>query len=131
MIVEIGAQIPSRVTTIDANRMKIFSLLTDDPNPIHWDREAVATLGLGDKLINQGGLNVGYVISAVAEWAGGADKIVSVKVRFRGNVLENDEVVARGTVTAIDDGVATIDVALTGPNDTKVISGTIKAIVPV
>lgn len=130
MTVQVGDQIPSRSTVVDAGRMKVFSLLTDDPNPIHWDRDAVAALGLGDKLINQGGLNVGYVINAVSDWAGGSDRIVSVNVRFRSNVLEGEEVVSSGTITEIEDGVATIEVALVSPTGANVISGTIKARVP-
>lgn len=130
MSVHVGTEIPLRSTVVDAGSMKVFSLLTDDPNPIHWDRAAVAALGLGDRLINQGGLNVAYVINAVSEWAGGADRIVNVSVRFRGNVLEDDTVTAVGVITAIDDGIATIEVVLTGPNDSTVIAGSIRTRLP-
>lgn len=127
---EVGTEIPVQVTMIEPARMKVFSLLTDDPNPIHWDRDAVEALGLGDCLINQGGLNVGYVINAVADWAGGPDRIREVRVRFLGNVFEGEEVRAGGTVTAIDDGLATVDVWLLGPDDSKAVGGTIRLVAP-
>lgn len=126
----IGAELPVRTTTVKAARMKVFSLLTNDPNPIHWDPDAVTALGLGDRLINQGGLNVGYVITAVADWAGGPERIVDVKVRFLGNVFDGEEVRAGGTVRAVEDGIATIDVWLMRPDDTVAIRGTIRAIAP-
>jgi len=127
---EVGTEIPVRVTVIDAGRMKVFSLLTDDPNPIHWDREAVQALGLGDLLINQGGLNVGYVVNAVAEWAGGPDRIREVAVRFLGNVYEGEEVRAGGTVKALDDGLATLDVWLERPDGSRAVGGTIRVLAP-
>lgn len=124
--VEVDTQIPEQVTRIEPGRMQVFSLLTDDPNPIHWDRQAVQDLGLGDLLINQGGLNVGYVITAVADWAGGPERIRDVRVRFMGNVFEGEQVRAGGRVTALDDGVATVEVWLLRPDDSKAVGGTIR-----
>lgn len=128
--VEVGTELPVRTTRIEPGRMKVFSLLTDDSNPIHWDREAVVALGLGDRLVNQGGLNVGYVVNAVADWAGGHDRIVSVRVRFLGTVREGDEVRAGGVVSGIDGGIATIDAHLLGPEGERVIVGTVRVVAP-
>lgn len=122
--VAVGTELPERTFTVDSGRMKVFSLVTDDPNPIHWDPDAVAELGLGDKLINQGGLNVAYVLNAVADWAGSPARITSFTVRFLGNVLENQQVTAGGVVTAVDGDVATLDVWLQNAEGVKSVGGT-------
>lgn len=123
--VSIGTPIPTVSTRVDSGRMKVFSLLTDDPNPIHWDVTAVAALGLGDRLINQGGLNVAYVVNAVAEWAGSPAKIRELKVRFLGNVFEGDEVRAGGTVVATEGNLVTLDVWLERSDGTACLRGTV------
>ena len=46
---------------VNPEKMKIFAAIARDPNPIHWDRAAVAERGLGDRLINQGPINLGDV----------------------------------------------------------------------
>ena len=82
--------------------------------------------GLGDRLINQGPTNVGYVCNALLAWAGN-DALRSLTVRFTSNVFDGDEVVAGGVVTAIDeiDGErrATCDVWLDRGDGTRAIEG--------
>ena len=69
--VEVGTRIPEfRVESVDPWRMKVFAALARDPNPIHWDRREVAARGLGDRLINQGPTNLGYVCNMLVAWAG-------------------------------------------------------------
>ncbi len=108
--------------------MKTMALLLRDPNPIHWDVDSVISLGLGDRVINQGPTNQAYIINALINWLGDPTAIRSMRVRFRGNVYAGagDRVVAGGTVTAIRDTngerVADCDVWLDGPNG-RVIAG--------
>ena len=82
--------------------MGLLAAILRDPNPIHWDRAEVAARGLGDRLINQGPINVAYVCNAIAAWAG-PTALRSLTVRFTANVFDGDEVVAGGTVTAVDE----------------------------
>lgn len=100
----VGAQLPVQRVEVRADAMKVFSLLTADPNPIHWDSAAVRAQGLGDRPINQGGLNAGYVANAVAAWAGSRTALRELRVRFRGSVAAGDPVDAGGEVvqTATD-----------------------------
>ena len=58
--------------SVSPEKMKIFAALARDPNPIHWDRAAVAERGLGDRLINQGPINLGYVVNMLLAWTGPA-----------------------------------------------------------
>ena len=45
---KVGEVIPSStVESVSAEKMKTMALLLRDPNPIHWDVEAVRALGMG------------------------------------------------------------------------------------
>ncbi len=90
---------------VDAEKMKIMAALLEDPNPIHWDTRVVAQLGLGDAPVNQGPLNMGYIQSMLADWAGGRDRIRDFRSRFLGNVFGGQTVRAGARVTAIDQAV--------------------------
>jgi acyl dehydratase len=122
--VRVGTGLPEWSAIVRPEHMTAFSLITQDPNPIHWSREAVQALGLGDRLVNQGGLNVSYLVNAVAAWPGVAARVRSLRVRFLGNVFEGDTVRVTGTVVAVRAGEADLDVALIGAGDAVVLSGT-------
>lgn len=94
----VGDRMPEWSTTVEGSRMKVFSLITQDPNPIHWDVAEVAALGLGDRCVNQGGLNLAYVLDALDEWLVGRARVKTVRTRFLGNVFEGDVVVVRAVV---------------------------------
>lgn len=99
--VTVGDRIPDREIDVHAESMKVFSLLTDDPNPIHWDVAAVRAQGLGDRPVNQGGLNAGYALHAVTAWAGGPAALREARVRFLGSVHAGDRVTAGGEIIEV------------------------------
>lgn len=99
-----GTEIPPWTIVVDAQRMKTMAAILRDPYPVHWDPEAVSAAGLGDRPINQGPLNLGYVANMLMAWAGD-DAVRRLTVRFLDRVVAGDEVTARGTVTeVVDDG---------------------------
>lgn len=101
----IGDSVPEfRVSGVSAERMKIMALILRDPNPIHFDLDAVAAAGLGEREVNQGGLNLGYVLDALIAWAGRRDAIRAIECRFSANVFAGDDVVVSGRVTAVNPG---------------------------
>jgi acyl dehydratase len=113
--------------------MKTFAAILRDPNPIHWDRREVSAKGLGERLINQGPINVGYILNMLMAWAG-PDSIRRIRVRFTSNVLEGDRVEAAGRVTEVRemDGieVAHCEVWLAGPDGRRALEGTAFVTVP-
>ncbi|TYL46363.1 MaoC family dehydratase [Nocardioides sp. BGMRC 2183] len=126
--VQVGAEIPALELTVDPERMKVMAALLADPNPIHFDRRALAALGMDERPVNQGPLNMGYLQTMLARWAGGRDRVVDFRVRFQGNVLAGDLVRARGVVTALQDTergrVATCDITLEVVGGSVALSGT-------
>jgi acyl dehydratase len=93
-----GEPIPSLVVDdVGADRMKTMAALLRDPYPIHWDVEAVRAAGHGDRPVNQGPLNLGYVANMLMAWAGDAS-IRRLTVAFHARVFAGDTVVASGQV---------------------------------
>ena len=97
----VGDTIPELTFDVSAEPMKLFSILMDDPNPIHYDRDFVRNLGRGEEPVNQGTITMGYLINAVVAWAGGVDRLLRFRCRFGSSVVAGDRVVAGGTVIAL------------------------------
>lgn len=105
---QVGDPLPAwTVDAVDAEKMKIMAALLCDPNPIHLDAAAVRRLGMGDRVVNQGPVTMGYVQNMLVAWAGGEDRIRALALRLSANVFAGDRVVAGGRVTALrEDGGA-------------------------
>jgi acyl dehydratase len=105
--VAVGDELPPfEIPSVSAAAMKTMAALLRDPNPIHFDVAAVQAAGLGDRVINQGPSNVGYVMNLLLAWVDAPEAVRSLKVRFTGNVLAGDHVRARGRVREL---VADVD----------------------
>jgi acyl dehydratase len=87
---------------VSAERMRTMAALLRDPNPLHWDRDAVAALplGLGRRTINQGPLGLAYIVNMLEAW-GGAGCIRRIRMSFPQVVLDGERVTARGVVTGV------------------------------
>lgn len=102
---------PFVVEAVSPEPMKTMALLLRDPNPIHWDTGVTTELGLGDRPVNQGPINMSYVIEAAAHTAGGYEHLRRFRARFVGNVFGGERFECTGTYSAIDPsgGTATIE----------------------
>lgn len=127
---EAGVSLPPFTVEVDAASMKVFSLITGDPNPIHWDTAAVSRAGLGDRVINQGGLNAAYLVSSVSAWLGGAGTVLSTKFRFLANAYAGDTLRGGGEVAEVDGDVAVLDLWLGRNESDLVLRGTISVTLP-
>jgi acyl dehydratase len=100
---QVGDEIPPwTMPSVDPARMRTMAAILRDPYPVHWDREANAALGLPGRVINQGPLNLGYIVNMLLAWAG-PSCVRRLTVSFGRPVLDGDRVTARGRVTAVDD----------------------------
>lgn len=92
---------PFTIASVSPEAMKDWAVFLADPNPIHLDVEVVKAKGLGDKVINQGPINVAYMMNMLMIAFPGA-RIESMGARFLDNVYAGDKVVASGRITAIE-----------------------------
>ncbi len=114
MNLSVDQEIPEWVMeSVSAERMKTMAAILRDPNPLHWDREAVAAipLGLGKRTINQGPLGLSYMVNMLHAWAG-PGCIKRLKMTFPQVVLDGERVVAKGLVTSVDGNIAHCEVWL-------------------
>lgn len=101
--IQVGQQLdPFVIEAVDPEPMKTMAAILQDPNPIHFDTRVTHELGLGDHPVNQGPTNLTWLTEFVQRFAGGPDRLVTLKVRFLGNVLGGERFECTGTVTAVD-----------------------------
>ena len=101
MKIEVGDEIPPwDMPNVTAERMRTMAAILRDPNPVHWDRRAVAKLGFGERTINQGPLGLSYMVNMLHAWTG-PDSIRRIFMRFPLVILDGEHVTACGRVTAI------------------------------
>lgn len=102
---------PFVIESVSPDAMRDWSVFLADPNPIHLDVEVVKAKGLGDKRINQGPINVAYMMSMLMAAFPGC-RIESMDSRFLDNVYEGDRAVASGEVTTVEGNRVSCDLKL-------------------
>src|SRR3954464_15575914 len=95
--------LPPLSLTVGQDAMDVFADILDDPNPIHLDPAAAAAAGLGDRTINQGPANLGYVLNMLLAAFPGA-LVRDLDVRLLANVCAGDRVTASGEVQSEEAG---------------------------
>jgi acyl dehydratase len=124
--IQVGEKLePFVIESVDPEPMKTMAAILQDPNPIHLDAKITRELGLGDQPVNQGPTNLTWLTECVQRFAGGADRLVTLKVRFLGNVLGGERFECGGTVSAVDHraGLAELEVSATS-NGRPALGGT-------
>jgi acyl dehydratase len=117
---------PWTMQSVDPARMRTMAAILRDPYPVHWDRTSNDRLGLNGRVINQGPLNLSYIVNMLHAWTG-PSSVRRLTVAFARPVLDGDTVTACGTVLSIEsvDGEqrATCEVWLERDGE-KVVTGT-------
>jgi len=100
------------VDALDPRRMQVLALLLTDPNPIHYDREVVRRLGLGDREVNQGPSNMAIAANLVQQ-AFPDGRITAIDLRLLGQAFAGDRVLASGSVSGVAAVGASVQIACT------------------
>ena len=120
---KVGEQLPEfAVPSVDPARMKTMAAVLRDPYRVHWDREATREMGLEGRVINQGPLNLSYIVNMLHSFSG-PTSVRRLTVSFGRPVFDADSVVAGGEISAIDGDRVTCAVWLKR-GDEIVVSGT-------
>jgi acyl dehydratase len=136
MDVQVGTELPTRVVErVDIAEMKTMAALLQDPNPIHWDPASTRALGMGDRTVNQGPINMAFVMNMLVAWVGNdPSRLRGLTLRFMANVFDGDRVEAGGQVTALREAngerLADCDVWLDVTGGTRALSGTATVALP-
>jgi acyl dehydratase len=123
--VEVGAT-ARRTRAVTRADIALFTALTGDRNPLHYDEAAAAASRFGG-IIVQGGVTTGLLNALVAEDLPGPGSVfLQVDWRFLAPVRPGDEITAEGEVLEArsDKPIYTLRTTITNQDGTVVVDGT-------
>ena len=124
-MLEIG-QTARRTRRVAARDIELFTELTGDRNPLHYDEQAAARSRFGG-LIVQGGVTTGLLNAVVAEDLPGPGSVfLHVDWSFKAPVRPGDEITAEVEVleARVDKPITRLRTTITNEEGTVVLDGT-------
>jgi acyl dehydratase len=115
-----------RTRTVSRRDIELFTELTGDRNPIHYDDDLATRSRFGGVVV-QGGVTSGLLNALVAEQLPGPGSVfLEVSWRFLAPVRPGDVITAAAVVTATRDDkpVTTLATSVTNQDDVVVLDGT-------
>ena len=121
--VQVGDRLAPLRRTVAQAQIDAYAEASGDHNPIHVDADFAQSVGLPGAIAH-GLLEMGILAEALAVWAGGADCLESLQVRFSKPLAAGDTITCTGTVTAVDEaeGRATLEVEATSDRGERVLT---------
>jgi acyl dehydratase len=119
-------QTARRTRRVTARDIELFTELTGDRNPLHYDEQRAAQSRFGG-IIVQGGVTSGLLNALVAEDLPGPGSVfLHVDWSFRAPVRPGDEITAEAEVLTVrpDKPICTMRTTITNQDGTLVLEGT-------
>ena len=105
---EVGSELPSVTMTSTLVTSVLYAGASGDMNPLHFDPTFAQKVSPTGDLIAHGMFSMGLGSRVLTEWAGDPEALASVEVRFTKPWPVGATATFGGTVTAVEDGVATV-----------------------
>lgn len=121
--VKVGDEVTPLSRTVTQEQISAYAEASGDVNPIHVNEEFARMVGLPGTIAH-GMLNMAILAEAVSRWAGGSDRVASLRVRFSKPLLPGDTITCTGKVVEVDEaaGVATLEVGATSDRGENVLT---------
>jgi acyl dehydratase len=116
----------TRSRTVRTRDIELFTEITGDRNPVHYDEELAARSRFGG-IVVQGGVTSGLLNAVVAEELPGPGSVfLNVTWNFRVAVRPGDVLTARVEVTGVreDKPISTLATSITNQDGAVVLDGT-------
>lgn len=110
------------VENISRTHITKYAGASGDFNPLHHDDTVAQNLAGYPSVFAHGMLSMGLTGTMLTNWLG-KGKLKKYGVRFTKQVWPGDTLTAKGEVTAVDNGVATIRLITTNQNGESVVEG--------
>jgi acyl dehydratase len=112
-----GDQLPAQTYRVTRADLVRYAGASGDFNPIHWNDRTALAVGLPG-VIAHGMYTMALGGRALVGWTGDPSAVVEYSVRFTKPVVVPDddqgaEVLVAGTVKAVQDGLAQVDLTVT------------------
>ena len=117
--------IARRTRTVTSRDIELFTEMTGDHNPLHYDAELAAASRFGG-IIVQGGVTTGLLNAVVAEDLPGPGTVfLNLNLDFRAAVRPGDTITAEVEVTEVrpDKPIAHLRTSITTADGTVAVSG--------
>jgi acyl dehydratase len=125
MSTHVGA-VARRTRTISQRDIELFTEISGDRNPIHYDEGLAAQSRFG-RVVVQGGVTSGLLNAVVAEDLPGPGSVfLEVSWKFLAPVSPGDQITAEVTVTSVreDKPITTLATSITNQDGVVVLDGT-------
>ncbi|MDX1621181.1 MAG: MaoC/PaaZ C-terminal domain-containing protein [Nitriliruptorales bacterium] len=122
--ITVGTDLPTIEQQSNLTTSVMYAGAAGDMNPLHYDQSFAENVSPTGGIIAHGMFSMGLASRLVTEWAGGPEKVIDISVRFRKPWPLNTTTTFGGTVTDIDDGVATVELWADNEGGDRVLTGT-------
>ncbi|MEO6397810.1 MAG: MaoC/PaaZ C-terminal domain-containing protein [Tepidiformaceae bacterium] len=116
------------IENVNRSHIVKYAGASGDFNPLHHDDTAAQGMAGYPSVFAHGMLSMGLTGRMLTDWLGPV-ALRKYGVRFTKQVWPGDTLTAKGEVTAISDGVATIKIVTTNQNGESVVEGEAQAAV--
>ena len=109
--VRVGDELAPLTRTVSQEQINAYAEASGDFNPIHVDADFAVAVGLPGTIAH-GLLEMGILAEALSRWAGSADRLMSLEVRFSKPLVAGDTITCTGRVVVVDEAehVAALEV---------------------
>ncbi|MTV27897.1 hypothetical protein FTX61_21135 [Nitriliruptoraceae bacterium ZYF776] len=107
--VTVGTELPSIEQTSSLMTSVAYAGASGDHNPLHYDQEFAGQVSPTGGIIAHGMYSMGLASKVLTGFAGGPEKVREVQVRFTRPWPLGSTATFGGTVTAVEDGEATVE----------------------
>lgn len=120
--IEVGTELPPlELKPISRTTLALFAGASGDHNPMHIDLDVAKSAGLDD-VFAHGMLSMAYLGRLLTNWVP-QHKIRSYRVRFAAITPVHAKATCTGHVVSVEDGVATLELAVTLEDGTTTLTG--------
>ncbi|SFS14609.1 Acyl dehydratase [Microbacterium sp. cf046] len=118
----VGTELPAlEVAPISRTTLALFAGASGDHNPVHLDSDLAKSAGLDD-VFAQGMLSMAYLGRLLTGWVP-QERIRSFQVRFAAITPVHARPTCTGVVSAVHDGLASLDLSVTLADGTVTLTG--------
>jgi len=122
-VFEVGAELEPMTQTCSLVTSVMYAAASGDYNPLHYDPVFAGQVSPTGAPIAHGMYSMGLVSRVVTAAAGGPERVVDLQVRFSKPWPLGTSATFSGTVSAVADGLATVDVVGTTEDGVRILSG--------
>lgn len=122
--IAVGDELPPVTAESNLNTSVMYAGASGDMNPLHYDPSFAAQVSPTGGVIAHGMYSMGLASRMLTAFAGAADRVVEIDIRFTRPWPLGTTSTFSGKVTAIADGVAKVALEGTNASGERILRGT-------